>query len=165
MDSEGNVKLADIGILQLREARVQSQVQGRPEDIRWTAPEVLEGYQRSKSSDVYAFGCVALSEWDDGWNGLSNKVNLGQLIVVLKDWLPYPRLQSGVAVAKAVARGEMPVAERQASELHSMWRACLAREGSWRPRATELEFSVSTFIHLCYCKALTTSDSSKVGSW
>ncbi|KAG8932389.1 hypothetical protein FRC00_014615, partial [Tulasnella sp. 408] len=71
IDNEGNVKLADIGILQLLEATVQPQVQGKAEDIRWIAPEVLDGRQHSKSSDVYAFGCVALSESDRGldWFG------------------------------------------------------------------------------------------------
>lgn len=62
------MKLADIGILQFLEARVQPQVQGKTEDIRWTAPEVLDGRQHSKSSDVYAFGCVALRKSDRGWD-------------------------------------------------------------------------------------------------
>lgn len=66
--------------------------------------------------------------------------------MILKDWLPYASLQSGVAVAKAVARGEMPVAKQQASKLHWRWKACLAGEESWRPQAQELQFSVSNCI-------------------
>lgn len=126
IDNEGNVKLADIGILRLVEANAtQPEVQGKPEDIRWTAPEVLEGRPRSKSSDVYAFGCVALT--------------------ILKDLQPYSSLQSDVAVAKAVARGEMPVTERQNSELHAVWRTCLAREEFRRPEMQEVQLSVGSW--------------------
>lgn len=68
IDSEGNVKLGDAGIWQfVKPTAEQSQVQGKPEDIRWTAPEVLEGQLPCKPSDVYAFGCVALCESVHCW--------------------------------------------------------------------------------------------------
>ncbi|KAG8902596.1 hypothetical protein FRC00_013757 [Tulasnella sp. 408] len=143
IDDEGNAKLADIGILQLVEAKAtQPQVQGKQEDIRWTAPEVLEGRIRWKPSDVYAFGCVALSESDIGRELVGKKFNSMPCIAILEDLQPYSSLQSDVAVAKAVAKGEMPVAERQASELHAGWRACLAREEFRRPEMQQVQLSV-----------------------
>ncbi|KAG8920888.1 hypothetical protein FRC01_000543 [Tulasnella sp. 417] len=122
IDNEGNAKLADSGILQFLELNaVQGEVRGKPEDIRWTAPEVIAGGQREKCSDIYAFGCVAL--------------------LILKDQIPYANLQSDVAVAKAVAMGELPI-DGQGAELRITWRACLAREAFRRPGIRSLQFTI-----------------------
>lgn len=57
------MKLADVGILEVVEKiALQPQVQGKVEDIRWTAPDVLDGRPRGTSSDIYALGCLAFCE-------------------------------------------------------------------------------------------------------
>ena len=44
----------------LEESLRPPEVIGRPERVRWVAPEILEGQAHSLASDMYSFGCLAL---------------------------------------------------------------------------------------------------------
>ncbi|KAG8973720.1 hypothetical protein FRC05_008308 [Tulasnella sp. 425] len=110
----GRVELGDIGILEFLEMKgVGAEMHGKTGDVRWTAPEVLEGPDRQWWSDVYSFGCLAL--------------------YILKDEIPYSTLETDVAVSKAIYRGELPVNRDAASKLHPTWKLCWSHDPKRRP--------------------------------
>ncbi|KAG9018098.1 hypothetical protein FRB90_012287 [Tulasnella sp. 427] len=88
VEADGTIKLSDVGIALFLTLASGANVHGKPGDVRWTAPEILEGELYSSSADVYAFGCLALA--------------------LLKDKIPYSTFESDVAVSKAIYRGEFP---------------------------------------------------------
>ncbi|KAG9009032.1 hypothetical protein FRB90_008630 [Tulasnella sp. 427] len=107
VEADGSIKLSDVGIALFLSIASGANVHGRPGDVRWTAPEILEGELYSSSADVYAFGCLAL--------GLSNVYTAARLyslssstIGILKDKIPYSTFETDVAVSKAIYRGELP---------------------------------------------------------
>ncbi|KAG9018101.1 hypothetical protein FRB90_012290 [Tulasnella sp. 427] len=126
IDNAGSVKLVDVGVLNFLEtSSPPDRLQGKLGNARWTAPEVLEGHARDKSSDVYSLGCVAL--------------------LILNDQLPYGSESSDVSVMKAIARGGNPINESQDSALHPVWRSCWVRDTSLRPRTEDLNLSVEAW--------------------
>ncbi|KAG9018102.1 hypothetical protein FRB90_012291, partial [Tulasnella sp. 427] len=126
IDDAGNAMLGDVGVLAfLEQCSPDHRLQGKAEDTRWTAPEVLEGQARDKSSDVYSLGCVAL--------------------FILKDKLPYGNQASDIAVVKAIARGVMPFDDSQMSTLHDVWKDCLSRETYLRPGIEDVQRSVGSW--------------------
>ncbi|KAG8945874.1 hypothetical protein FRC04_012234 [Tulasnella sp. 424] len=110
----GRVELGDIGILEFLEMKgVGAEMHGKTGDVRWTAPEVLEGPDRQWWSDVYSFGCLAL--------------------FILRDEIPYSTLETDVAVSKAIYRGDLPVNRDAASRLHPTWKLCWSHDPKRRP--------------------------------
>ncbi|KAG8902598.1 hypothetical protein FRC00_013759 [Tulasnella sp. 408] len=63
VDADGNVKLGDVGVAFFQTITRSVEIHGKPGDLRWTAPEVLEGDVYSGASDVYAFGCITLRRY------------------------------------------------------------------------------------------------------
>lgn len=57
IDGDGRCKIADFGLSTFKDC-TSSQTTGVMATPAWTAPEVLEGSNFSKSSDVYSFGVI-----------------------------------------------------------------------------------------------------------
>lgn len=56
----GNVLLADVGLNDFIESLpIPVRTYGKVDDVRRTAPEVLNGGNRTTDSDVYSLGCLA----------------------------------------------------------------------------------------------------------
>ncbi|KAG9009033.1 hypothetical protein FRB90_008631 [Tulasnella sp. 427] len=110
----GTVRLGDVGLLGwLEDHNAEGDVQGKIGDLRWTAPEVLEGQSRQWWSDVYSFACLAL--------------------YILRDEIPYASLKTDTAVSKAIYRGDLPLDRGRMSTIHPTWKLCWSHDPQRRP--------------------------------
>jgi serine/threonine protein kinase len=58
IDSDRRPRIADFGLAEVADATAVSINQCG--SVRWMAPELLETFQRTLATDVYAFACVCL---------------------------------------------------------------------------------------------------------
>ncbi|KAF8335914.1 kinase-like domain-containing protein [Cantharellus anzutake] len=121
---DGHASICDFGLSRIMDDNptgFTSTVVGM--SLRFSAPELLDGDEKTMESDVYAYGCACIE--------------------ILLEKKPYDDIRTDIALLTAIASGTLPVAPEQLNECGSllplhMLNECWSRKPSNRPGAVEL---------------------------
>ncbi|KDQ52433.1 hypothetical protein JAAARDRAFT_210588 [Jaapia argillacea MUCL 33604] len=133
IDDDEHARLADFGLVGLADTSAMTHSTKRDGSVRWMAPELLspdsfcgvvEGFQRTFASDIYAFGCVCL------------ELHTGRP--------PYSEIASDIVAVLAILRGDQPrrpattAAPMMSDAVWELARACWGHLPQSRPKVREV---------------------------
>ncbi|KAF9256324.1 kinase-like protein [Marasmius fiardii PR-910] len=121
----GRASIGDVGVTRVAESHSQNLTSSAPRSAgtaRWLAPELLNGCETSKQSDIYAYACVCY------------EIFTGQH--------PLPEIKLEATVVHNVVQGKHSSRPEDSSELHDfMWKimeSCWDTDPSRRPGADKI---------------------------
>ncbi len=131
VSSDRRAKIADFGMSRETNAREYYKSKGGRLPIRWTAPEAIEEFKFSSTSDAWSFGVLMYEIWTTGAT-------------------PYKDIKSVAVVHAMVTNGfRLPCPDDCPADVHAMMLECWHANLVCRPTFSEVVTKLNALISMC----------------